>query len=161
MMNNKQTTDTHKELRKQLEKCLEIKGDLLTTNTTEDAKNTLLIIANEIQKLIEIAIGSDCDIENNPNYTRLLDYVNDAINLSNLVSHELCDLADEIRNFESETDLSTYLENFVYDDTEFNSIEEYLDGEFEDSEEFYTRTTKEYFAHNIDYCINNLLDELG
>lgn len=54
------------------------------------------------------------------------------------------------------TDLLVYLENFVYDDTEYGTVAEYISSEFGDLDEFCLHLSKTYFKHNFTELIKKL-----
>ena len=56
----------------------------------------------------------------------------------------------------TETDLMTYLENFVADDTEFSSVREYALHEFGNEQAFSLNLLSGYFGHNLWYFLDKL-----
>jgi hypothetical protein len=56
----------------------------------------------------------------------------------------------------TETDLMTYLENFVADDTEFSSVREYALHEFGTEQAFSLNLLRGYFGHNLWYFLDKL-----
>jgi len=57
---------------------------------------------------------------------------------------------------DSETDIITYLDNFVYDDTEYENISEYISGDFESIEKFGLHLFKGYLCNNFNYYLDKL-----
>ena len=57
---------------------------------------------------------------------------------------------------DTETDLSTFLENYVYDDTDYENITDYISGDFDNLEKFYMNLFKGYFHTNFEYYLKKL-----
>ena len=55
-----------------------------------------------------------------------------------------------------ETDLMTYLENFVADDTECSSVRDYALHEFGNGQAFSLNLLSGYFGHNLWYFLDKL-----
>jgi len=108
--------------------------------------------------------------KNNQDYLQLLSYFKDALLLSTVnedMDEEESDnsekMADEERIYlllegvsHTETDVMGYLENFVYDDTEYSSMEEYAIHEFGSAKAFSLHLIKGYFQHNLWYYLDKL-----
>ena len=54
------------------------------------------------------------------------------------------------------TDVYTYLDNFVYDDTNYESVEQYISSDFKNTEDFRLHLIKNYFLNNLKHYLNNL-----
>ena len=50
---------------------------------------------------------------------------------------------------DTNTDVLIYLDNFVYDDTEYNTVSEYISSDFGSLEEFVLDFAKTYFVNNF------------
>lgn len=103
------------------------------------------------------------DLVNNENYKQLMAYLMDAHNVMSALtianfSDERGEKVDDFMNNidESETDLITYLDNFVYDDTPHPDVKTYLLMDFPDLETFALHFFKGYFQNNFLYYLNKL-----
>ena len=102
------------------------------------------------------------DLIENINYLKLKDYVTDLTKVI-MVSNEIVMEIEEIDNFEkriskTKTDLYTYLENYVYDDTAHKSISDYIKKDFSNIQEFLLSLAKGYFYNNFLEYLKNLGD---
>ena len=52
------------------------------------------------------------------------------------------------------TDVYTYLDNFVYDDTNYESVEQYISSDFKNTEDFRLHLIKNYFLNNSLYLFS-------
>ena len=100
------------------------------------------------------------DLIDNVNYIKLKDYVADLTKVI-MVSNEIVMEIEEIDNFEeriskTKTDLLTYLENYIYDDTSHKSISEYIKKDFSNIREFLLFLAKGYFFNNFLEYLKNL-----
>ena len=96
------------------------------------------------------------DLVENEDYKQLMAYLMDAHNVISAVmianfSEEKGEKVDDfMENIdESETDLTTYLDNFVNDDTSHPDVKTYLLEEFADLETFAIHFFKGYFHNNF------------
>ena len=100
------------------------------------------------------------DLIENINYLKLKDYVTDLTKVI-MVSNEIVMEIEEIDNFEeritnTKTDLLTYLENYVYDDTSHKSISDYIKKDFANMQEFLLSLAKGYFYNNFLEYLKNI-----
>ena len=100
------------------------------------------------------------DLINDINYQKLKDYVADLTKVI-MISNEIVMEIEEIDNFEeriakTKTDLLTYLENYVYDDTSHKSISDYIKKDFSNIQEFLLSLAKGYFYNNFLEYLKNI-----
>ena len=57
---------------------------------------------------------------------------------------------------DTETDLYTYLDNFVYDDTDYDNVNDYIVKDFKKVEKFSLYLLKNYFYNNFYEYIKKL-----
>tara|TARA_B100000768_G_scaffold165896_1_gene168829 strand:+ start:276 stop:731 length:456 start_codon:yes stop_codon:yes gene_type:complete len=100
------------------------------------------------------------DLIDNVNYLKLKDYVADLTKVI-MISNEIIMEIEEIDNFENritetKTDLLTYLENYVNDDTSHKNIRDYIEKDFDDIKEFLLSLAKGYFYNNFLEYLKNI-----
>lgn len=100
------------------------------------------------------------DLIDNVNYLKLKDYVADLTKVI-MISNEIIMEIEEIDNFENritetKTDLLTYLENYVNDDTSHENIRDYIEKDFDDIKEFLLSLAKGYFYNNFLEYLKNI-----
>lgn len=100
------------------------------------------------------------DLIDNVNYLKLKDYVADLTKVI-MISNEITMEIEEIDNFENritetKTDLLTYLENYVNDDTSHKNIRDYIEKDFDDIKEFLLSLAKGYFYNNFLEYLKNI-----
>lgn len=100
------------------------------------------------------------DLIDNVNYLKLKDYVADLTKVI-MISNEITMEIEEIDNFENritetKTDLLTYLENYVNDDTSHENIRDYIEKDFDDIKEFLLSLAKGYFYNNFLEYLKNI-----
>ena len=103
------------------------------------------------------------DLIDNVNYLKLKDYVADLTKVI-MISNEIIMEIEEIDNFENritetKTDLLTYLENYVNDDTSHENIRDYIEKDFDDIKEFLLSLAKGYFYNNFLEYLKNIENE--
>ena len=103
------------------------------------------------------------DLIDNVNYLKLKDYVADLTKVI-MISNEIIMEIEEIDNFENritetKTDLLTYLENYVNDDTSHKNIRDYIEKDFDDIKEFLLSLAKGYFYNNFLEYLKNIENE--
>ena len=96
------------------------------------------------------------DLVDNEDYKQLMAYLEDAHNIvmavmiANMSDSKEEKVDDFMENIdESETDLTTYLDNFVNDDTSHPDVKTYLLEDFADLEAFAIHFFKGYFHNNF------------
>ena len=94
------------------------------------------------------------ELKNNEDYIVLKKYVLDAHLVGTTKKVDISDLIERIGD--TETDLLTYLENYVYDDTKYENITDYISGDFDNSEKFRMELFKGYFHTNFEYYLDKL-----
>lgn len=100
------------------------------------------------------------DLIDNVNYLKLKDYVADLTKVI-MISNEITMEIEEIDNFENritetKTDLLTYLENYVNDDTSHENIRDYIEKDFDNIKEFLLSLAKGYFYNNFLEYLKNI-----
>ena len=100
------------------------------------------------------------DLIDNVNYLKLKDYVADLTKVI-MISNEIIMEIEEIDNFENritetKTDLLTYLENYVNDDTSHENIRDYIEKDFDNIKEFLLSLAKGYFYNNFLEYLKNI-----
>ena len=103
------------------------------------------------------------DLIDNVNYLKLKDYVADLTKVI-MISNEIIMEIEEIDNFENritetKTDLLTYLENYVNDDTSHENIRDYIEKDFDNIKEFLLSLAKGYFYNNFLEYLKNIENE--
>ena len=95
------------------------------------------------------------EILDNQNYIDLCNYVQDAYLFLSLQGLNVQDFIDKLKQ-ESKTDIYTYLDNYVYDDTDYETIEKYIMGDFKKLDEFTLYLLKNYIYNNLYNFLKNL-----
>ena len=104
---------------------------LYKTTSLKDAQSIVRALCDNLNYY-----GSQKKLESDNNYLQLCDYLQDLTTVASVGNN--CETAAEfIENIEdSETDLLIYLDNFVSDDTKYDSVEEFIESDFKDIKEF-------------------------
>ena len=95
------------------------------------------------------------EILDNQNYIDLCNYVQDAYLLLSIQGLNVQDFIDKLKQ-ESKTDIYTYLDNYVYDDTDYETIEKYIIGDFKKLDKFILYLLKNYIYNNLYNFLKNL-----
>ena len=95
------------------------------------------------------------EILDNQNYIDLCNYVQDAYLFLSLQGLNVQDFIDKLKQ-ESKTDIYTYLDNYVYDDTDYETIEKYIMGDFKKLDKFTLYLLKNYIYNNLYNFLKNL-----
>jgi len=95
------------------------------------------------------------EILENQNYIDLCNYVQDAYLLLSIQGLNVQDFIDKLKQ-ESKTDIYTYLDNYVYDDTDYETIEKYIMREFKKLDKFTLYLLKNYLYNNLYNFLKNL-----
>ena len=118
-----------------------------------------LIECQSVTKQILTEIGfhdQPKDLVDNDDYIQLINYIDDLMKIS--ISGPSTDTIDELTNLlqDTKTDIYTYLDNFVYDDTSHETIEDYIAADFKDFQDFYLDLVKGYLYNNIEEYLNRI-----
>jgi hypothetical protein len=124
---------------------------LYKTTSLKDAQSIVRTLCDNLNYY-----GSQKKLESDNNYLQLCDYLQDLTTVSSVGNK--CETAAEfIENIEdSETDLLIYLDNFVSDDTKYDSVEEFIESDFKDIKEFIFYLINNYFQNNLKYFMDKL-----
>lgn len=95
------------------------------------------------------------EILDNQDYIDLCNYVQDAYLLLSIQGLNVQDFIDKLKQ-ESKTDIYTYLDNYVYDDTDYETIEKYIMGDFKKLDKFILYLLKNYIYNNLYNFLKNL-----
>ena len=95
------------------------------------------------------------EILDNQNYIDLCNYVQDAYLLLSIQGLNIQDFIDKLKQ-ESKTDIYTYLDNYAYDDTDYETIEKYIIGDFKKLDKFILYLLKNYVYNNLYNFLKNL-----
>tara|TARA_B100000959_G_C14572314_1_gene456378 strand:- start:97 stop:456 length:360 start_codon:yes stop_codon:yes gene_type:complete len=112
---------------------------------------------NSVQKLNILIIKKNKlsnDLIKNPNYINLIKYTQDAETVIYCSIREIDEFIDAIKD--TETDIYTYLDNFIYDDTKHKTVNDYILKDFKKVEKFALYLLKGYFLHNFEEYLNKL-----
>ncbi len=143
-----------------IKKSKQISEKILKVKKSKELQGVLDDLCKEIKYYDDIKNKPSDDLTNNDNYQKLKDYVADLTKVI-MVSNEIIMEIEEIDNFEqriteTKTDLLTYLENYVYDDTSHKSISDYIKKDFTNVQEFLLSLAKGYFYNNFLEYLNNI-----
>ena len=94
------------------------------------------------------------EILDNQDYIDLCNYVQDAYLLLSIQGLNVQDFIDKLKQ-ESKTDIYTYLDNYVYDDTDYETIEKYIMGDFKKLDKFTLYLLKNYIYNNLYNFLKN------
>ena len=95
------------------------------------------------------------EILDNQDYIDLCNYVQDAYLLLSIQGLNVQDFIDKLKQ-ESKTNIYTYLDNYVYDDTDYETIEKYIMGDFKKLDKFILYLLKNYIYNNLYNFLKNL-----
>ena len=95
------------------------------------------------------------EILDNQDYIDLCNYVQDAYLLLSIQGLNVQDFIDKLKQ-ESKTDIYTYIDNYVYDDTDYETIEKYIIGDFKKLDKFILYLLKNYVYNNLYNFLKNL-----
>lgn len=115
-------------------------------------------VNGRLEKILEYIDYYDppTNLSENENFVELEKYIQD-LQLVTTIFPFAKNVQDFTENIsETNTDLMIYLENFVYDDTEYSSVVEYISSEFDNLDEFCLHFAKTYFSHNFQEFIRKL-----
>ena len=94
------------------------------------------------------------DLVDNDDYIQLINYVDDLIKI--VTSGPSTETINELKTLlqDTQTDILTYYDNLVYDDTDYETIEEYIDADFKDFHDFFLDLVHGYLYDNIEEYLN-------
>ena len=94
------------------------------------------------------------DLVDNDDYIQLINYVDDLIKI--VTSGPSTETINELKTLlqDTQTDILTYYENLVTEDTEYETIEEYIDADFKDFHDFFLDQVHGYLYDNIEEYLN-------
>jgi len=75
-----------------------------------------------------------------------------------VISGTSTETIDELKSLlqDTQTDIFTYYDNLVYDDTDYETLEEYITSDFKDLNEFFLDLIKGYLYNNIEEYLNKI-----
>ena len=94
------------------------------------------------------------DLVDNDDYIQLINYVDDLMKI--VTSGPSTETINELKTLlqDTQTDILTYYENLVTEDTEYETIEEYIDADFKDFHDFFLDLVHGYLYDNIEEYLN-------
>tara|TARA_B100001175_G_C19354056_1_gene563803 strand:- start:69 stop:482 length:414 start_codon:yes stop_codon:yes gene_type:complete len=120
--------------------------------------NTLIECQSVTQEILtEIGFHDQPkDLVDNDDYIQLINYVDDLMKI--VTSGPSTETINELKTLlqDTQTDILTYYDNLVYDDTDYETIEEYIDADFKDFHDFFLDLVKGYLYDNIEEYLNNI-----
>jgi hypothetical protein len=116
-----------------------------------------LIECQSVTKQILTEIGfhdQPKDLVDNDDYIQLINYVDDLMKI--VTSGPSTETINELKTLlqDTQTDILTYYENLVTEDTEYETIEEYIDADFKDFHDFFLDLVQGYLYDNIEEYLN-------
>ena len=118
-------------------------------NSLIDCQNILQEILNDVG-----FYEHPKDLIENENYKQLINYIDDLIKIviSGPSTKNINELTTLLQN--TQTDIYIYIDNFVQDDTGYETIEEYITADFKDYQDFFlNRLIKSYLFYNLEEYI--------
>ena len=130
---------------------------IIEKTNNESSLKGIEIIIDELSESINYFDNTKVskEILDNQNYIDLCNYVQDAYLLLSLQGLNVQDFIDKLKQ-ESKTDIYTYLDNYVYDDTDYETIEKYIMGDFKKLDKFTLYLLKNYIYNNLYNFLKNL-----
>ena len=143
-----------------ISKSKQIAEKILKIKKSKELQEVLDNFCKEIKYYDDKKNKPSNDLIDNVNYLKLKDYVADLTKVI-MISNEITMEIEEIDNFENritetKTDLLTYLENYVNDDTSHENIRDYIEKDFDDIKEFLLSLAKGYFYNNFLEYLKNI-----
>jgi len=130
-----------------LQKTSIIISQLSKAKTLDDYNKNFINFCTEIKYLDDPKNKPSSDLEKNENYINLTKYIFDATNIIDYANYEGDEFIESIKD--TETDLYTYLDNFVYDDTDHENVKDYILKDFATVEKFSLHLLQNYFYYNF------------
>lgn len=137
-----------------IEKSNDLVSSLSGSNDLKEFNKTFSEFCSEIKYYDDKDNMPSPDLLENENFNLLKNYAQDATFVIAFANYDVDEFIENIT--ETETDLLTYLENFVYDDTEHETVKDYIANEFETTDKFALHLLKNYFCHNFKEYLNLL-----
>ena len=130
---------------------------IIEKTNNESSLKGIEIIIDELSESINYFDNTkdSKEILDNQNYIDLCNYVQDAYLLLSIQGLNVQDFIDKLKQ-ESKTDIYTYLDNYVYDDTDYETIEKYIMGDFKKLDKFTLYLLKNYIYNNLYNFLKNL-----
>ena len=130
---------------------------IIEKTNNESSLKGIEIIIDELSESINYFDNTKVskEILDNQNYIDLCNYVQDAYLLLSIQGLNVQDFIDKLKQ-ESKTDIYTYLDNYVYDDTDYETIEKYIMGDFKKLDKFTLYLLKNYIYNNLYNFLKNL-----
>ena len=130
---------------------------IIEKTNNESSLKGIEIIIDELSESINYFDNTKVskEILDNQNYIDLCNYVQDAYLLLSIQGLNVQDFIDKLKQ-ESKTDIYTYLDNYVYDDTDYETIEKYIMGDFKKLDKFILYLLKNYIYNNLYNFLKNL-----
>ena len=130
---------------------------IIEKTNNESSLKGIEIIIDELSESINYFDNTKVskEILDNQAYIDLCNYVQDAYLLLSIQGLNVQDFIDKLKQ-ESKTDIYTYLDNYVYDDTDYETIEKYIIGDFKKLDKFILYLLKNYVYNNLYNFLKNL-----
>ena len=130
---------------------------IIEKTNNESSLKGIEIIIDELSESINYFDNTKVskEILDNQDYIDLCNYVQDAYLLLSIQGLNVQDFIDKLKQ-ESKTDIYTYLDNYVYDDTDYETIEKYIMGDFKKLDKFTLYLLKNYIYNNLYNFLKNL-----
>ena len=130
---------------------------IIEKTNNESSLKGIEIIIDELSESINYFDNTKVskEILDNQDYIDLCNYVQDAYLLLSIQGLNVQDFIDKLKQ-ESKTDIYTYLDNYVYDDTDYETIEKYIIGDFKKLDKFILYLLKNYIYNNLYNFLKNL-----
>ena len=130
---------------------------IIEKTNNESSLKGIEIIIDELSESINYFDNTKVskEILDNQDYIDLCNYVQDAYLLLSIQGLNVQDFIDKLKQ-ESKTDIYTYLDNYVYDDTDYETIEKYIIGDFKKLDKFILYLLKNYVYNNLYNFLKNL-----
>ena len=129
---------------------------IIEKTNNESSLKGIEIIIDELSESINYFDNTKVskEILDNQDYIDLCNYVQDAYLLLSIQGLNVQDFIDKLKQ-ESKTDIYTYLDNYVYDDTDYETIEKYIMGDFKKLDKFTLYLLKNYIYNNLYNFLKN------
>ena len=129
---------------------------IIEKTNNESSLKGIEIIIDELSESINYFDNTKVskEILDNQDYIDLCNYVQDAYLLLSIQGLNVQDFIDKLKQ-ESKTNIYTYLDNYVYDDTDYETIEKYIMGDFKKLDKFTLYLLKNYIYNNLYNFLKN------
>ncbi len=146
-----------------LEKAISQANSIREISDYTEVKPTLKDFSETVYYYDDENAKPSADLKENENYLGLMDYLADAHNVVSAVmtanfSDEKEEKVDDFISSisDTETDLLTYLDNFVNDDTSYADFRTYLLEDFENVQAFALQMMNGYFHNNFIHYLKKI-----